>query len=231
MRELVFATGSSFARGIRILLDELCLEYVRHEFLSAPSPVETAFVAPTLQVPTLRDRGVTLWDSGVIAEYLMSTYPDRAGDPLLARHLARPETEMEDRLSLATVQTLGTAIATIGQMTWTGVTLPENSFLVRCAERVHLILGWAEEQVGETHGFFHGELSAQDVFLACHLRFAMNRPLGLDLQMHLFPKVNALLGRLDLRESFRRNPIPWWEPGVAGYESDGMTPIYGPSGM
>ena len=228
MRELLFTTGSSFARGIRILLDELGLEYKRREYLSAPSTGETDFTAPTLQVPTFRDGDVTLWESGVIAKYLIETYPDRlGGDPPLARHVARPGEEIEDRMLLATVQTLGTAIATIGQMTWTGVTLPANPFLARCADRVHAILGWADGRLPASQGFFPGMLSTQDIFLACHLRFAQNRPLGLDLRLNLYPNVAALLERLDLRDSFRRNPIPWWEPGVTGYAADGITPVYG----
>lgn len=49
---------------------------------------------------------------------------------------------------------------------------------------------------------------------------------GLDLRLDHHPNVAALLDRLDARDSFRRNPIPWWEPGVIGYEGDGVTPIY-----
>ena len=227
MRALLFTTGSPYARGVRILLDELGLDYERRHFTSAPSAAELDQTAPTLQVPTLWDGEVTVWDSGVIAEYLLVTYPRASGENSpLAPYLARPGSEVQDRLLLATVQTLGTAITTISQMTWTGVTLPDNLFLARCADRVQGILGWLEGRLSLSDGFFPGSLAVQDIFLACHLRFAQNRPLGLDLRLDHYPHVAALLDRLDARDSFRRNPIPWWEPGVIGYEGDGVTPIY-----
>ena len=55
---------------------------------------------------------------------------------------------------------------------------------------------------------------------------AENRPIGLDPNFGDYPKIRALLGCLDERESFKRNPILWWEPGVVGYAEDGKTPIY-----
>lgn len=228
MRALLFSTGSPFARAIRILLDELDLGYERREAIAAPSPEEAAMASPTLQVPTFWDGDTTLWDSSVIAEYLLATYPNPERHPVpLADRIARSDKEWEDRLLLASVQTLGTSITFISQMTWTGVTVLENAHLSRCAERLPTVLGWLEERLSPTEGFFPGRLSAQDIFLACHLRFAEKRPLGLDLGLAAFPAVAALLNRLDSRPSFGRNPIPWWEPGVVGYASDGVTPLYG----
>ena len=149
-----------------------------------------------------------------------------SGSPPLAPSLTRPGFEVQDRLLLATVQTLGTAITTISQMTWTGVTLPDNLFLMRCADRVQAIIDWLEQQLSPFNGFFPGSLAVQDILLACHLRFVQNRPLGLDLRLDRHLNVAALLNRLNARDSFRRYPIPWWEPGVIGYEPDGVTPIY-----
>lgn len=228
MRALLFTKGSPFARAIRILLDELDLEYERREAVAAPSPEEAAGTSPTLQVPTLWDGNATLWDSSVIADYLFSTYPNPERHPVpLADRIARSGSEWDDRLLLASVQTLGTSITFISQMTWTGVTVCENAHLSRCAERLPTVLGWLEERLSPTDGFFPGRLSAQDIFLACHLRFAEKRPLGLDLALAAFPRVAALLDRLDSRPSFSRNPIPWWEPGVVGYADDGVTPLFG----
>ena len=67
---------------------------------------------------------------------------------------------------------------------------------------------------------------AQDVFLVCHLRFIANRPLGIDLGLEDFPRVSALIERLEARQSFRENPILWWEPGVVGYTDDERKPVY-----
>ncbi|MCO5059883.1 MAG: glutathione S-transferase N-terminal domain-containing protein [Rhizobiaceae bacterium] len=53
---LEFTAGSPFARAIRILLDELGLEYRRIELGLAPS-ADRRTDFPTLQVPALRDGG------------------------------------------------------------------------------------------------------------------------------------------------------------------------------
>ena len=228
MRALLFTTGSPFARAVRILLDELGLDYERREEITTPSAAQRAEATPTLQVPTLWDGETVLWESGLIAEYLLASYPERpAADPPLAASAWRPESLWDDKLVLATIQTLGGAATTISQMTWSGVRHADNAHLTRCAERLPHLLAWLEARLAGTgQGFFPGALSVQDVFLACHVRFIENRPIGLDPDLASFPKIAALLDRLDGRESFRRSPILWWEPGVIGYGEDGKTPIY-----
>ena len=228
MRALLFTTGSPFARGVRILLDELGLDYERREEITTPTADERARATPTLQVPTLWDGKVTLWESGLIAEYLLATYPDRLqANPPLAALAWRPESAWRDKLVFATIQTLGTAATTISQMTWSGVRHGDNAHLTRCAERLPHLLAWLESELPSAEeGFLPDVLSVQDVFLACHLRFIENRPIGLDPELDRVPKIAALLDRLDGRESFRRSPILWWEPGVVGYAEDGKTPIY-----
>jgi hypothetical protein len=69
MRKLFFTTGSPFARAVRIVLVEKGLEFEREETFTTPSVEERAKVAPTLQVPTLVDGNLTLWDSAVIIDY------------------------------------------------------------------------------------------------------------------------------------------------------------------
>ncbi len=65
MRTLLFTTGSPFARGVRIILDELGLDYERKEEITTPSVEERASATPTLQVPTLWDGDTILWESGI----------------------------------------------------------------------------------------------------------------------------------------------------------------------
>jgi len=86
MRSLMFTTGSPYARGIRIILDELGLGYEHKEEITASTVEEGAKATPTLQVPTLWDGDTTLWESGLIADYLLSTYAERpdASPPLAA---------------------------------------------------------------------------------------------------------------------------------------------------
>ncbi|MBF9061116.1 glutathione S-transferase family protein [Rhodobacterales bacterium HKCCSP123] len=228
MRALLFTSGSPFARAVRIILDEIGLDYERREEVTTPSVEQRAAAAPTLQVPTFWDGELTLWESGTIAEYLLSTYPQRAVvEPPLAPQAFRADAAWRDKLTFSTIQAFGTAATTISQMKWTGVTIDENAHLERSAQKLIHILDWLEDHlVDRNSGFQQGWLSIHDIFLAAHVRFVQARPLGVALELKRFRKVAALLDRLDERESFKANPIWWWEPGVIGYEPDG-TPIYG----
>src|SRR5215211_1736387 len=76
MRRLFFTTGSPFARAVRIVLVEKGLPFERDETYTTPSIEERLRITPTLQVPTLIDGDLKLWDSTVIIEYLMATYPN-----------------------------------------------------------------------------------------------------------------------------------------------------------
>ena len=227
MRALLFTTGSPFARGIRIILDELGLDYEKREEITTPSVQQRAAASPTLQVPTFWDGDVRLWESGLIAEYLLHTYKERPdAEPPLCERAWRASHEWRDRLIFSTIQTLGTAITTISQMKWAGVGVNENTHLTRSADRLPHLMSWLEDQLPDDRsGLLPGCVSMQDIFLACHLRFAENRPIGINPHTSKHPKISALLSRLDQRASFRANPIRWWEPGVTGYEADG-TPIY-----
>ena len=228
MRTLLYTTGSPFARGVRVILDELGLDYEREEEITTPTVEQRASATPTLQVPTLWDGETTLWESGLIADYLLSKYSERPDvNPPLAASVARPRNEWADRLVLATVQTLGTAATTISQMKWTGITHTDNAFLTRNAERLPYLMKWLENYLAnEQQGFLEGSVSVQDIFLTCHLSFIANRPIGLDPDLDRYPKVKAMVTRMEERASFRENPILWWEPGVIGYAVDGKTPLY-----
>jgi glutathione S-transferase len=229
MRALLFTTGSPFARGVRIILDELGLDYEHREEITTPSVEERAEASPTLQVPTFWDGDITLWESGLIAEYLLATYKSRPDVvPPLAGKAWRAESQWQDKLVLATIQTLGAAATTISQMKWAGVSHDENDYLGRGADRLPHLMNWLESQLtGPDNGFIPGVVSVQDIFLACHLRFIENRPIGLDASVDAYPNIKTMLQRLDARESFKQNPILWWEPGVIGYAEDGKTPIIG----
>lgn len=227
MRALRFTAGSPFARAVRIVLDELGLAYERREETATPSVAQRAAAAPTLQVPALRDGDLTLWESGTIAEYLLSTYPERPpADVPMADAAWRPGHEWRDKLVFATVQAFGTAATTISQLTWTGVTVTHNAHLERSAEKLTHILGWLENELPDGDGgFLPGVVSLQDIFLGAHVRFVQARPLGVDPDLSRYPKIESLLARLDRRRSFASNPVWWWDPGVTGYEADG-TPVY-----
>ncbi|MDF1717543.1 MAG: glutathione S-transferase family protein [Antarcticimicrobium sp.] len=227
MRALLFTTGSPFARAVRIVLDELGLDYERREEITTPSAEDRAAATPTLQVPTLWDNDLTLWESGTIVEYLLSTYrKSQVGEPPLTAHAFRPDAEWKDKLAFSTIQTFGNAATFISQMTWTGVAVGDNAHLQRSAEKLTHILGWLESQLVHSEIGFQPEfVSMQDIFLAAHVRFVEARPLGIDLGLERYEKISRLLSRLDERDSFVANPIWWWEPGVVGYQPDG-TPVF-----
>ena len=226
-RTLLYTTGSPFARAVRIVLDELCLDYERKEEITTPTVEDRAKATPTLQVPTFWDGEVHLWESTLIAEYLLSQYDSRVSEsPTLVHEIARQETYWRDRLILSTIQTLGTAATTISQMKWGGISIGDSEYLQRSAERFPHLFVWLErELVSNVEGFFPGCLSVQDIFFTCHVDFIENRPIDLEARLGDVPKLQALVERMRSRESVKNNPIYWWEPGVTRYEDDG-TPIY-----
>ncbi len=228
---LRFTPGSPFARVVRVVLAERRLDYEAVEDDGAGPAEERRPDAPTLMVPALRDGDLRLWDSLVIVEHLMTRHPARRGgapdDPPLAPSLLRRDRETQDRLALATLQTLCASITLVSQLRWSGVGL-ENGFVARNVERVDHLLDWCEEVIrdaGDGRGFVPGILSVQDIFLASALSFAENRPIGIDWRSRQRDRVGALVDRLERRQSFIANPVRWWEPGVTGYRPDG-TPTY-----
>ena len=231
MRKLIFTTGSPFARAVRIVLDEKGLDWERQEEITTPSVEARARTSPTLQVPTLIDGDLRLWDSHVILDYLTTTYPSRdiPGTPhRYADQFVRTGHEWADKQAFATLQTLGVATTVISQLQWAGVKHEDNAYAGRSAARIQHVLDWCESQLAsEQEGFVPGVLSTQDVLLAVMIMFMENRPLRLWWRTPQRPKTAALHERLQSRPSFKQNPILWWEPGVVGY--DGGTPRYASS--
>ena len=227
-RALLFTTGSPFSRIVRIVLDELELDYERREEITTPTSASRAKSTPTLQVPTFWDGDTHLWESGLIVEYLLANYAaPRDRNPPLAQSLAREKFQWNDRLIASSIHTLGTSATIIGQMKWGGTAIADSAYLAVCAEQLPYLLDWLENQIpAEGAGFQAGFLSVQDIALGCHCGYLLNRPIGIDPKLENFPRIKNLLDCLSERASFRNNPILWWEPGVIGYAEDGVTPIY-----
>ena len=214
---LCFTPGSPFARAIRIMLDEIGLEWEPDVAGIKDSAEDRARRSPALQVPTLVDGFLTLWDSSLIADYLLATYPDRPAHerPALAQMIARPGQEWTDRRLFATVQTLGASTVTVSQMRWSGTTARDNAFIARNVERIGRLIDWFETQLpSESEGFVPGVMSVQDIFCVCHLMFITHRPLEIEWHRGRTPRLAALHDRLSQRESFQNNPITWWAPGM-----------------
>jgi len=222
MRTLIFTTGSPFARAVRIVLDEKGLEWERQEEITTPTVEARAKTSPTLQVPTLIDGDLRLWDSHVILDYLTTTYPSPDAPGTAHRYadqFVRPDHAWADKQAFATLQTLGVATTVISQLQWAGVKHEDNAYAGRCAARIQHVLDWCESMLAsDDEGFVPGVLSAQDVLLGVMIMFMENRPLRLTWRSPHRRRMAALHERLQSRPSFIGNPVLWWEPGVVGYD-------------
>jgi glutathione S-transferase len=218
VRKLYFTTGSPFARAVRIVLAEKKLAFERDETFTTPSVEERANVSPTLQVPTLVDGDMRLWDSGLIIEYLMATYPNPRAEPghkPFATEYVRSGHLWRDKLVHATLQTLGASTGTISQLQWSGIRHEDNAHATRSAIRNQHLFDWFEgELVSAEEGFVPGVISVQDVLLAAWCQFIDRRPLRIEWRAKHRPKTAALVERLASRPSFKAEPALWWEPGV-----------------
>ena len=211
--KLVFTPGSPGSRVVRIVLDELQIEYESVVTDAGASPDFT----PTLQVPCLITDKLTLWEAPLIVEYLLLTAegvnnPKESHLPL-ANSLYRPSRKWEDKLVLASVQTFGTSVATISQMRWAGVRHQDNDFLTRCGERINHLLDWYEMKIeGTPVGLFKSSIAMQDLLLVCWLDFLDHRPLEIEWRKPGRTNLTTLFDQLTSRQSVINNPIEWWEP-------------------
>ncbi len=218
MRKLYCTTGPPFAQAVQIVLGEKRLPFECDETYTTPSVEERARITPTLQVPTSVDGDLRLWDSAVILEYLVTTYPNPVaseGHQRFAPEYARPDHLWRDKLVHATLQTFGVSTATVSQLQWSGVRQEDNGHASRCAARNHHLLDWFETELVSTQdGFVPGLVSVQDVLLRVWCEFIQCRPLRLTWRAPHRRKIEALAERLHQRPSFQRERALWWEPGV-----------------
>ena len=201
-RRLLFTQGSPFARAIRIILDELDLDFQRLEQPTTPPAEERLAYSPAVQVPTFWDGEVHLWESGLIAEYLIATY---SGDPSRAT-VSAPKTWNEKRL-FSTIQTLGNSVTLVAQMAWSDADLGAYRHIRRNLKRIDFLFTWLENQLDEVgRGFTPQNLSMSDIFFAAHVRFLVDAPYEFDLKLSERPKIDAICTALESRSSFLNNP-------------------------
>ncbi len=176
--------GSPFVRIVRILLQEKGLDFERNTTTMADRPVEeVADLNPALRVPILEDGERTLFESWIIAEYLLATYPESppgapdtppAPAPPLAPALTRLEHHWEDAQVLRTIFTVLDALVVLFQMRLGGVEEDPVPFLRRSRLRVGKSLDWLDARAS-VKGFLPGLFSVQDLALVCALDFAERR--------------------------------------------------------
>lgn len=134
--KLFLSNGSPFARKVRVVLAELALSY-ETDIRDGLRPTSTP-PGPTIAVPVLEDGALRLWESDLIVDYLLRTYPvaKPAERPPLSPWMARPERHWQDMTVLATIATCATSIVNLRLMQPGGITPDSSAYMARQKARV-----------------------------------------------------------------------------------------------
>jgi glutathione S-transferase len=207
MRKLWFGHGSPFARKVRIVLFEKGLDYEADVSERARTIEEIGAVTPTLAIPVFEDNGLRLFESNLIIDYLLKTYPgtapDAPQDPPLAPALTRPERHWEDARTLAVLETFADAMVNVRMMAPTGVSPENNSYLARQQSRAQRCLDWLET-VATPEGFAPGWFSVMDIALVCPVNYCERRNV---MPWRGRPKLEAIVARYQQRPSLLATPL------------------------
>jgi glutathione S-transferase len=203
--KLYCSNGSPFARKVRIVLAEKGLA-CETDIQDRLRPVEEA-LGPTLAIPVLDDGGRRLWESDLIIDYLLKTYPDAKAEavasPPLSPWMARPDRHWDDMTTLATLASCATSIVNLRLMQSDNLT-PENSaYLARQKTRVERCLDWLEDRVTD-EGFAPGWFSIMDIAFLCPVGFCEARGI---MPWRGRRKLDALFDRYSSRPSVLATPV------------------------
>ena len=213
--KLYRSDGSPFARKVRVVLAELGLPH--EEDVENGLRPTSGELGPTLSIPVLEDGGVRLWESDLIIDYLLKTYPEAAarasGSPKLAPALARPDRHWHDMTVLATIHTCASSVVSLRLMANDGIS-PENSdYMARQRDRIDRCLDWLEAQVTDD-GFAPGWFSIQDIAFICPMDFSEKRGIVAWRGRH---KLDALFDRHRERPSLKATPVDARPPVKSRY--------------
>jgi glutathione S-transferase len=173
-RQLYFSPNSPYARKVRIVLAEKDLAFEAKPIDTNNLPEGYRHLNPNLRVPVLADGERTLFESNVILDYLLRTYPEQpagAARPPLAASLTRPERHWDDMLVLVTVETLLDTGLNLFQLTRDGIRPEQASYLRKELARTQTCLDWLETRF-TPEGYAPGQWSIQDLNLVCALTWA-----------------------------------------------------------
>ena len=205
--KLYCSNGSPFARKVRIVLAEKGLAY-EAEIQDRLRPVDEA-PGPTLAVPVLDDGGRRLWESDLIVDYLLRTYPDSrpaadmAATPPLSPWMARPDRHWDDMTTLATLASCASSVVNIRLMGSDGITPGNSDYLARQKTRIERCLDWLEQRVTD-EGFAPGWFSIMDIAFVCPMAFCEAREI---MQWRGRRKLDALFDRHCTRPSLLATPV------------------------
>jgi len=173
--------GSPFVRVVRILLSEKRLAFERNtEPAGTRDTDELAALNPTLRVPILEDGERILFETRIIAEYLLAAYsdtPDGAPPPPLALAMTRPSHHFEDSQAMATIQAVLDGSVVLFQTRQGGVNAEDVPYLRRTALRIQTSLDWLDARATPS-GLLPGLFSVQDMAAVCALDFLASRDIA-----------------------------------------------------
>jgi glutathione S-transferase len=174
MLRLLHTLGSPFARKVRIALAEKGLEYEKDVESAAKRPLDVFSAQnPSLEVPVLLDGDVTIFESNLILEYLLRTYPGNAPgspQPPLAATLTRPAQHWEDAKTLAVLESMADTMVNLRFYRSSGVEVGQAAYGRRQQRRFNACLDWLEKRA-TPEGFIPGVFSFQDINLICPLGY------------------------------------------------------------
>ncbi len=174
MLKLLHTLGSPFARKVRIVLMEKGLEYEKDIATVSKRPLDIfSAINPSLTIPVLIDGEVTIFESNLILEYLLRTYPGKAPDspePPLAASLTRPEHHWEDAKLLAVLESMADTMVNMRFFKSSGVDVERVAYGRTQQRRFNYCLDWLEKRATR-EGFIPGVFSFQDINLICPLGY------------------------------------------------------------
>ncbi|MFI5400996.1 MAG: glutathione S-transferase family protein, partial [SAR324 cluster bacterium] len=208
---LIHSRDSPYARRVRIVLAELGLPYDSRLHPTVFAIADLAGINPNLRIPVWQDDRGTLFDSGLIVEYLLTCYgaqapggPPSEARPPLARSMRRAESGWADAMLLATLDGLTDAGFLLRQLALSGVDEEQVRYLRRVRQRIPSALDWLEAQATPA-GFVPGTFSAPDVWLVCALEWAQFRG---TYSWRGRPKLEAIVARYAARPSVSGSAHP-----------------------
>jgi glutathione S-transferase len=176
-RQLYFSPNSPYARKVRIVLAENGIECAVKTLDPHQSIEELARLNPNLRIPIFVDGDRTLFESNVIVDYLLRTYPaagKSASKPPLGTSLTRPDRHWDDMQVLITIETMLDTGLNLFQLMKDGLKPEQASYLKKELSRSQTCLDWLERRA-TADGFVPGQFSILDMNLVCALEWVSFR--------------------------------------------------------
>ena len=171
MIKLFYGPNSPYTRKVRVVLREKGLQFQEElTDLGAPS-AEFAAANPNMRIPCMVDGEHTLFESNVMLDYLLKTYPgvkEEGAQPPLTESLTRPERHWEDMMVIVTIETLLDSALNLFFMSRDGLTPEQAPFMNREQARIQSGLDWLEARAAP-EGFWPGAFSIMDLNLVIAL--------------------------------------------------------------